>query len=67
MIISDNNSRFSEYDKNNRRGLMWRVSSKVERTLVSVLQPVQRSHLCEYNLLILPYPFHSDICPEEKN
>lgn len=41
--------------------------SKVERTLVSVLQPVQRSHLCEYNLLILPYPFHSDICPAQKN
>lgn len=41
--------------------------SKVERALVSVLQPVQRSHLCEYNLLILPYPFHSDICPAEKN
>lgn len=31
--------------------------------LVSVL----RSHLCEYNLLILPDPFHSDICPAAKN
>ncbi len=26
----------------------------------------QQSHLCGYNMLILPYPFHSDICPAAK-
>lgn len=26
-----------------------------------------RSHLCEQNPLLLPYPFPSDICPAAKN
>lgn len=44
--------------------------SAVSLSVIPVfMEPVhfQWPHLCGYNMLILSYPFHSDICPAAKN